>query len=153
MRLERVLRPKSIAAIGGLQAGRVVEQCKLMGYEGRAVVIDPDIFAAADIWELLSRDMQGKAIMCRMRSGPKGLVDRCMASSVMLLDCAQLTHWDVRKQFDQLFERTLDYQDWIGLNKEDRSKIGIFEDGGVGHPPPLEARDDGLHDAAAEEHA
>ena len=32
--LERVLRPKSIAAIGGLQAGRVVEQCKLMGYEG-----------------------------------------------------------------------------------------------------------------------
>ena len=35
---------------------------KLMGYEGRAVVIDPDIFAAADIWELLSRDMHGKAI-------------------------------------------------------------------------------------------
>ena len=31
MRLERILRPKSIAAIGGLQAGRVVEQCKLMG--------------------------------------------------------------------------------------------------------------------------
>ena len=67
---------------------------KLMDYEGRAVVIDPDIFAATDVWELLSRDMKGKAIMCRMRSGPKGLVDRCMASSVMLLDCAQLTHWD-----------------------------------------------------------
>ena len=62
----------------------------LMNFEGRAVVIDPDIFAAADIWELLNRDMQGKAILCRMRSGPKGLVDRCMASSVMLLDCAQL---------------------------------------------------------------
>ena len=54
----------------------------LMDFEGRAVVIDPDIFAAADIWELLSRDMQGKAIMCRMRSGPKGLVDRCLASSL-----------------------------------------------------------------------
>ncbi len=32
--LERLLRPKSIAAIGGLQASRVVEQCRLMGYEG-----------------------------------------------------------------------------------------------------------------------
>src|SRR5262245_51696302 len=38
---------------------------ELMGYQGRAVVIDPDIFAVGDIWELLSRDMQGKAIMCR----------------------------------------------------------------------------------------
>ncbi len=41
MRLERVLRPKSIAAIGGLQAGRVVEQCKLMGYEGQIWPVHP----------------------------------------------------------------------------------------------------------------
>jgi acyl-CoA synthetase (NDP forming) len=41
MRLERVLRPKSIAAIGGLQAGRVVEQCKLMGYEGEIWPVHP----------------------------------------------------------------------------------------------------------------
>ncbi|MFV1973699.1 MAG: hypothetical protein ACC648_08265, partial [Thiohalobacterales bacterium] len=40
---------------------------ELMGYQGRAVVIDPDIFAIADIRDLLSRDMQGKAIMCRRR--------------------------------------------------------------------------------------
>ena len=33
---------------------------ELMGYQGRAVVIDPDIFAIGDIWELLTRDMQGK---------------------------------------------------------------------------------------------
>ena len=53
--------------------------CPMPGcYEGRAVVIDPDIFAVADIWDLLSRDMHGKAIMCRMRSGPKGLVDKCI---------------------------------------------------------------------------
>ncbi len=63
---------------------------KLMNYEGRAVVIDPDIFATADIWALLSRNMEDNAIMCRMRSGPKGLIDKCMASSVMLLDCAKL---------------------------------------------------------------
>jgi acyl-CoA synthetase (NDP forming) len=41
MRLERLLRPKSIAAIGGLQAGRVVEQCQLMGYEGEIWPVHP----------------------------------------------------------------------------------------------------------------
>jgi len=98
----------------------------LMGYQGRAVVTDPDVFAVGDVMELLTRDMQGNSIMCRPRSGSKGF-EGILATSVMLLDCAQLTHWDVPKQFDQLFERTLDYQDWIGLKKEDRSKIGLFE--------------------------
>ncbi len=41
MRLERLLRPKSIAAIGGLQAGRVVEQCRLMGYQGEIWPVHP----------------------------------------------------------------------------------------------------------------
>ncbi|MDC1288144.1 acetate--CoA ligase family protein [Gammaproteobacteria bacterium] len=41
MRLERVLRPKSIVAIGGLQAGRVVEQCRLMGFEGDIWPVHP----------------------------------------------------------------------------------------------------------------
>ncbi len=58
----------------------------LMNYEGRAVIMDPDIFAVGDIWELLSRDMQGAAIMCRHKSGRKGRKG-AYASSVMLLDC------------------------------------------------------------------
>jgi len=99
----------------------------LMGYEGRAVVIDPDIFATTDIWDLLSRDMQGKAIMCRMRSGPKGLVDKCMASSVMLLDCAQLSHWDAEAKFRAMFTFEQDYQPWMCLNEEARDSIGFFE--------------------------
>ena len=41
MRLERLLRPRSIAAIGGLQASRVVEQCLLMGYSGDIWPIHP----------------------------------------------------------------------------------------------------------------
>jgi acyl-CoA synthetase (NDP forming) len=41
LNLERLLRPKSIAAIGGLQAGRVVEQCQLMGYEGDIWPVHP----------------------------------------------------------------------------------------------------------------
>ena len=100
---------------------------ELMGYQGRAVVIDPDIFAIADIWELLSRDMQGKAIICRSRSGTKGLVDRCMASSVMLLDCSRLTHWDAEAGFREMFTGERDYHDWICLKLEDRSTIGLME--------------------------
>ena len=41
---------------------------ELMGFQGRAVVIDPDIFAVADVWELLSRDMQGNADVKRRLS-------------------------------------------------------------------------------------
>lgn len=42
MRLERLLRPKSIAAIGGLQASRVVEQCQLMGFAGEIWPVHPN---------------------------------------------------------------------------------------------------------------
>jgi hypothetical protein len=100
---------------------------KLMGYQGRAVVIDPDIFAVGDIWELLSRDMEDKAVMCRMRSGPKGYIDKCMASSVMLLDCGKLRHWDAEQGFREMFEFKRDYQPWICLKLEDRESIGFFE--------------------------
>jgi len=100
---------------------------ELMGYKGRAVVIDPDIFAIADIWELLSRDMQGKAIMCRPRSGTKGIIDRCLASSVMLLDCEKLPHWNVEQSFNEMFEFKRDYMPWICLRMEDRDTIGLFE--------------------------
>lgn len=100
---------------------------ELMGYEGRALVIDPDIFAVGDVWELLSRDMQGKAIMCRRRAGPKGVVDRCLASSAMLLDNAQLKHWKVEEKFRRMFSFEQDYQPWICLKDEARESIGFFE--------------------------
>jgi hypothetical protein len=100
---------------------------ELMGYRGRAVVIDPDVFAVGDIWELLSRDMQGKAVLSRWRSGPKGLIDKCWASSVMLLDCEKLSHWRVEEQFNQMFEFKLDYMDWIGLRNERQESIGVLE--------------------------
>ena len=100
---------------------------ELMDYKGRAVVIDPDIFAVKDVWELLSRDMQGKAIMCRMRSGPKGFIDHCKASSVMLLDCAKLSHWKVEQQFNAMFESERDYQPWVCLKYENPETIGYIE--------------------------
>jgi len=99
---------------------------ELMGYQGRAVITDPDVFAVGDVTELLNRDMEGNKIVCRPRSGAKGF-EGILATSVMLLDCAQLGHWKVREQFDSMFRRDLDYQDWIGLKTEDRSKLGLFE--------------------------
>jgi hypothetical protein len=80
-----------------------------------------------DIWELLSRDMQGKAIMCRARTGTKGLIDRCLASSVMLLDCTKLTHWRCEAQFHELFACKRDYMNWVCLKLEPRETIGLFE--------------------------
>jgi len=100
---------------------------ELMGFSGRAVVIDPDVFAAADIWELLAREMEGRSILCRMRSGPKGAIDKCFASSVMLLDCAKLTHWNVERQFNAMFDDELDYHTWVCLKGEDPDRIGFFE--------------------------
>jgi hypothetical protein len=100
---------------------------ELMGYEGRAIVIDPDVFAVADIYELLTRDMQGKAILCRTHSGIKRTVRGSFASSVMLLDCAKLTHWQVERQFGELFTFERDYTPWVGLHDEDPDTIGTFE--------------------------
>jgi hypothetical protein len=97
---------------------------ELMGYRGRAVVIDPDIFAAGDIWELLTRDMKGKAILCRRRSVT---ARKEYATSVMLLDCAKLKHWQVERDFNELFEFKRDYIDWTGLALEPSGTIGIFE--------------------------
>jgi len=97
-----------------------------MGWQGRAVVVDPDVFAVQDVWELLSRDMQGKSVLCRPRTGAKGL-GGCLATSVMLLDCAKLRHWRVAEGFAELFEGKRDYMDWICLKLEPRETIGLFE--------------------------
>jgi hypothetical protein len=100
---------------------------QLMNYSGRAVVMDPDIFAIGDIWELLNRDMQGAALMCRPKSGRKGRKG-AFASSVMLLDCAQLEHWQFERDFSEMFEPVQrDYMDWVSLKLEDPATIGLFE--------------------------
>ena len=99
----------------------------LMNYAGRAVVMDPDIFAIGDIWELLERDMGDAAIMCRPKSGRKGRKG-AWASSVMLLDCAKLKHWQFENNFTEMFEPVKrDYMDWVSLKLEDRSTIAPLE--------------------------
>jgi len=99
---------------------------ELMGYQGRAVIMDPDIFAVRDVNELLERDMQGKAIMAVARAGHNKR-RYYIASSVMLLDCCKLTHWKCEEQFNEMFEMKRDYLPWISLELEDRSTIGLLE--------------------------
>ena len=100
---------------------------KLMGHEGRAVVVDPDVFAVGDVYELFKRDMQGAAVMGRHRSHKQEKAWQ-IATSVMLLDCARLRHWEPEREFDELFQFKRDYKDWIVLRHEAAENIGILED-------------------------
>ncbi len=100
---------------------------KLMNWQGRAVVTDPDVFAVGDVNELLDRDMEGTAVMGRHRSGKDGKQYQ-VATSVLLMDCARLKHWDVERDFDQLFSREKDYKEWMVLAYEDPANIGYLED-------------------------
>jgi hypothetical protein len=99
---------------------------KLMDYEGRAVVTDPDCFGVGDVADLLDRDMGGKAVMAVARPGHNKRNDY-LATSVMLLDCAKLTHWDPDKDQEDLFAKRFDYIDWIELKREPRETIGLLE--------------------------
>jgi hypothetical protein len=100
---------------------------KLMNWQGRAVVTDPDVFAVGDVNELLDRDMGSAAVMGRHRSG-KEEKQYQVATSVMLMDCARLSHWDVEGNFDQLFRMEKDYKEWMVLAYEDPENIGYLED-------------------------
>jgi hypothetical protein len=97
---------------------------ELMGYEGRSIVVDPDVFCVCDVMALITRDMNGRAIMARKRS-PNSSKE--FASSVILLDNAKLKHWQVEKNFEEMFEFKRDYADWINLRLEPKESIGILE--------------------------
>jgi hypothetical protein len=99
---------------------------ELMDYQGRALVIDPDVFAAGDVWDLLQQDMQGHAIVCRPKSGNKGKRG-AYASSVMLLDCAQLSHWRTAQNFAEMFSFERDYMDWVSLKLEPKGSIAPLD--------------------------
>lgn len=99
---------------------------KLMKWNGKAVVTDPDCFAVGDIARLFERDMGSKAVMAVPRPGHNKRNDY-VATSVMLLDTAKLKHWDIDRDLDDLFARKFDYIDWIELKREDPATIGFLE--------------------------
>jgi hypothetical protein len=99
---------------------------ELLGYEGLAVVTDPDVFAVGDVAELFSRDLHGKAIWCTPRPGYHKITDP-LATSVMLLDCAKLKHWRFAEDLEALWRHEVDYLDWINLKRESLETIGLLE--------------------------
>jgi hypothetical protein len=100
---------------------------ELMGYQGKAIVIDPDIFAVGDIMELFNMDMEGKAV--RLVHKPKkdgsGFERK---TSVMLMDCAKLKHWKVEESFRKMFKGELDYVDWLSMTREDSETVGDLDE-------------------------
>ena len=101
---------------------------QIMNYEGRAIVIDPDIFGISDIYQLLTRDMGGKAILCRKIDDERFEKGYYFGTSVMLLDCAKLKHWKWEEMITKLFAKKYDYRDWMSLFLEDENTIGEIEE-------------------------
>ncbi len=102
----------------------------LLGFQGRALVIDPDIFAIGDVYELLSRDMGGKAILCREK--PEWREGRRLYSSaVMLLDCSKLTHWQWEREIDELFTGRLKLGPWLSCWMSHQSESGCSKKSGT----------------------
>jgi hypothetical protein len=97
---------------------------ELMNYQGRSLVVDPDVFCISNVNELLTRDMKGASLMARHRAGTK---EQVWASSVMLLDNPRLTHWNLRRNFEEMFEFKRDYMKWITLQLEPQNSIGLLE--------------------------
>ena len=97
-----------------------------MGYQGRALVIDPDIFAVGDVMRaaLARHAGQGDPV-----PPPLGLEEEDVlrverhAARLRAADALAL-----RADFDALFEGKRDYADWICLRLEPPESIGLLED-------------------------
>jgi hypothetical protein len=95
---------------------------ELMEYRGRALMLDPDIFAVGDVNDLLGRDMQQYAILCRKRPNARP------STAVMLLDCARLKHWRWDDAIAEVFALRLDLIEWQHLAGDAPGTIGVLED-------------------------
>ncbi len=100
----------------------------LLGFQGRALLLDPDVFAVGDVYDLLSRFMEGKAIRSRLGSLKVAKAGFQYSSAVMLLDCSQLTHWHWEQEIDDLFTGRLKLGPWMNLMDESPDRIGHFEE-------------------------
>lgn len=105
---------------------------QLMGYQNKAVVVDPDIFAVGDIMDLFNRDMKDAAVLCR-KIYPKPTSKKpnhrpFNVSSVMLMDCPKLRHWEWEKNIEDVFSGKRNYNHWMSLRLESPDSIGELEE-------------------------
>lgn len=83
---------------------------ELMAFSGRALVIDPDIFALTDILPLIEMDLGGAAIAA-CKKNP-------WDTSVMVLDNTKLTHWKIETLLSDIASRKRSYEDIAALRDE-----------------------------------
>jgi len=89
----------------------------LMGFHGKALVIDPDIFQVQEgIEGLINFDFERHSIYVR-----KGLQKNSWASSAMLISCENFLHWSLENFINQLHLGEIDYDDLINLRLEKES--------------------------------
>ncbi len=84
---------------------------ELMGYNGRSIVIDPDIFAIRDISPLMEMDFSGAPVAaCRKKDS--------WDTSVMVMDNSQLKHWRIKDFLSALENKQVDYVEIMSLKIE-----------------------------------
>jgi hypothetical protein len=80
------------------------------------MVIDPDIFALTDISELFTLNLQGKNLAaCRKKTS--------WDTSMMIMDCAKLRHWNIESILKRLATKEVDYVNIMSLNSEPADSI------------------------------
>lgn len=102
---------------------------ELLGFRGRAVVVDPDVFAVGSIVPLLEAEMGGKALLARYH--PKGYANDgnpIYSTGVMLLDCEKLTHWRWHEEIEDIFAGRVGYHAMLQLANEPRENIGDLDE-------------------------
>ena len=87
---------------------------ELMQYQGKALVLDPDIFLVQQgIEQLESFSFDSISIYAR-----RALQKNSWGSSVMLLSCEKLKHWSLESFIQKLHQGEIDYDDLINLRLE-----------------------------------
>ena len=85
---------------------------KLMDYQGKALVIDPDVFLLNPfLAELNTLQFRENSIFCK-----EGKTSETWASSVMYLDCEKLKKWDLDIILEKLKAEKIDYRNLMDLN-------------------------------------
>lgn len=91
---------------------------ELCNYQGRALVIDPDVFALTDVGPLFERPLDGSSLLARRKKSG-------WDTSVMMLDCSRLAHWKMSRILDDLAGFRINYDDWMSLHHEKVSDLEI----------------------------
>lgn len=132
---------QTIQRVGGTNFGFVRFQIpSLCNFTGRAIYLDADQLVLADIADLDSvLDNSGHSIA--LVDSPEGYfgnrrVPRHLHTSVMVLDCAKLQHWDGDTMFHNVVPNKskknpgqIHYRDFMNLVWEDRASIKALDPG------------------------